>query len=240
MKSIFSMLFLSLLVSASAGVGFAEDLVLKNLGEKYVAQQSKYAEAIRAASSEEERESLVRKMDPRQVFVQDFLEIESKHRGQSAAISALYRLIENAKGITETELPAWQGRVKAIAVAREHYLKHEDLDLLLTSFESGAYTAEAEHLLRDAAVSPHERVRAAGKYWLGRFLEYKAAGAQRAQQFRDRPGTETDATRSYYETFLVGGPVDVKHTRQEAIAFAKQVIDDFADVLRVRPRLAAD
>ena len=162
------------LASTVASFACAQDALLKDLGERYEAQKTKYRQGLDAAETPEARIEVFETLDPRNMFVDEFLEIEKDHRGSPAAVSALYNLMLNALGMGDPDAPASQGRVKAIELLREHYIDHPDLDLLLGFLRAGAYVPQAEDFLREATRSSQEHVRIAALYHLAHFLQHKA------------------------------------------------------------------
>jgi hypothetical protein len=165
-------------VVASFSVARAEDDPLKELAERYSAQQSRCDEAMEKASTDQQRKEVLETLSPRHALIEEFLAIEKSHRGQPVAFSALYRLVLHATSAGDPDSPASRGRVRAIQVLRKHYLEYPDLNLLLGHFNIGAFVPEAEGLLLDATSSPHRHVRAAARYQLANFLANKASLAE--------------------------------------------------------------
>lgn len=164
------------IVVASFAVVRGDDDPLKTLDERYAAQQKRYDEARAKAKTAGERRKVFETLDPRNALVDEFLATEKSQRGRPAAISVLYNLMYKGTDLGNQDIPATQGRLKAIRIIRDHYLEHPDLNLLIGHLNGGPYDdfAEIERLLRDAAKSPHQHVRAAARYHLARFFAYKA------------------------------------------------------------------
>lgn len=163
---------------AIAAVAQSADDPFTALAERYTAQEARYAEALKKATTDEQRKEVNETLSPRHALVQEFLAIESSHRGQPAAISALYRLAFHATSAGDPDSPASRGRVEVIQILRKHYLEHPDLNLLLGQLNSGVLAPEAEGLLLDATKSPHRQVRAAARHQLAQFLANKASLAE--------------------------------------------------------------
>jgi thiol-disulfide isomerase/thioredoxin len=225
------------MVVASFSVAQAEDDPLKELGERYTAQEKRYEEVMESAKTDQERKEAF-KLSPRNAFVDEFLAIEKSHRGQPAAISALYRLMRHAASVGDPGVPASQGRVKAIQILRDHYLEHPDLNLLFSSFGSGAFVPEAEGLLRDATKSPHRQVRAAALYQLSRFLETKAQlaelfgpNAKALDSTAEEPPAWIEIRRKLREQ-VTKLAIDPVVERKEAVGLIEQIIAEYPDVVQ--------
>lgn len=228
------------IVVASVPVIRAEGDPLKVLGERFTAQQRRYEEAGQKAETDHERKEVFATLHPINAFVGDFVAIEQSHRGQPIAISALYQLIRQAIGVGDPEIPASQGRVKAIQILRDHYLEHPDLYLLLGHFNGGAVVPEAEGLLRDATKSPHQQVRATARYHLARFLNYKI---QLAEKFGQPTSPAVDSTveetperielRTKFRDQVKKLAIDPVADREEAVRLIEQIISEDSNVVRV-------
>jgi thiol-disulfide isomerase/thioredoxin len=223
---------------ASFSVVRAEDEPLKELGERYTAQQKRYEEASESAKTDQERQEVFEKLDPRNTFVDEFMAIEKSHRGQPAAISALYQLMRHAISVGDPDIAASQGRVKAIQILRDHYLEHPDLNLLLGHFNGGTVVPEAEGLLREATKSSHQEVRATARYHLARFLKYKI---QLAEIFGpDSPPADStiDAHPAFVEfrrkvrDQLNKLAIDPVAERKKAVSLIEQIIDEYPEIVQ--------
>jgi thiol-disulfide isomerase/thioredoxin len=215
----------------------AEDDPLKELGERYAAQQKLWQEASRIAKTDKERTEIFNTLHPANALVEDFVTLEQSHRGQPAGISALYQLIRHATSVWDPETPASQGGVKAIRILRDHYLEHPDLSLLLGHFSRNAVIPEAEGLLRDAAKSPHAQVRASARYQLARFLKTRIELEEDWGPDSTPPDSTTeDPTLVTYRRILRDQvkkmAIDPTAARAEAIRLIEQIIAEDPDIVR--------
>ncbi len=218
----------------------AQDDILKQIGERYEAQQTKFDAAYKNARSTEERGNVFRQLDPldpRNTFVEEFLALEEKYRRQPVAISALYRLLRNAVSTSDPDFPVSQGRVKAIKILREHYLDHPDLDLLLDFLDHGAFVPQAEDLLREVTKSADERVRASGLYYLASFLRHKAELVDDLEEEPRAPDAYAQARiqeirNKLREQIRAIGPIDIAREREEAVHLADQILRDHPQTFR--------
>ena len=224
---------------AGLSIARAEDDPLKELGERYAAQQKRFQEAVQKAKTDQERTEIFNTLHPTNYLVDDFVALEQSHRGQPAGISALYQLIRHAISIWDPEIPASQGGVKAIQILRDHYLEHPDLNLLLGHFGGGgAIVPEAEGLLRDATKSPHPEVRATARYQLARFLKRKIAlqedwGPDSPLPDSTTEGPELIAYRRILRDQVRKMAIDPAAARTEAIRLIEQIIAEDPDIVRV-------
>ena len=167
-----------LLASLCCTLALADDDPLQALSERFEAQENLYQAARKEAKTDAEHLEAFEKLDPRNVLIDDFLAVEAANRGTTDGVSALYHLMRHAASVGDPECAAAKGRVRAIEIARTHYLEHPQLHFLFAFFSSGAFAPEAEGLLENATRSPDKRVRAAARYQLARFLQYEALLAE--------------------------------------------------------------
>lgn len=189
-----------------------------------------YHQAAQKAQSPEERLEVYRQLAPDNAMADDYFAFEREHRGQPPAVAVLYRIMSAATGVVDTELPVSKARVRAIEIATSSYAEHPDLDALLTGFEAGAWTPEAENLLREAAKSPHRRVRACAIVRLASWLWHRISLVQAAQQMEelaDDSGEERARKESLSKIRDQIGPLDVLRSRIEAIGKGRAVFGDF-------------
>lgn len=227
-----------ILVAASFSAARAAEDPLKQLAERYSAQDKLFDEARERATTDQERIKVFETLDPRNALVDEILAIEKSHRGQPAAISALYRLVLHAISVGNPDLPASQGRVKAIQILREHYLEHPDLNLLLGHFNSGAFVPEAEGLMRDAAKSPHRHVRAAARFQLARFLAYKARLADLfgpSSPLPDPKSAQGGQLLEFRRRLLEQGnilAIDPSAERMKAVSLVDELIAEYPEIVQ--------
>ena len=223
---------------ASLTVVRAQDDPLKELSERYTAQQKHWQEAVQKAKTDQERTEIFNTLHPANALVDDFLALEQSHRGQPSGISALYQLIRHATSVWDPEIPASQGGVKAIQILRDHYLDHPSLNLLLGHFGGGAAVVpEAEGLLRDATKSPHPEVRATARYQLARFLKRKIELEEDWGPDSPSPDSSTEdpelvAYRRILRDQVKKMAIDPAAARTEAIRLVEQVIVEDPDIVR--------
>ncbi len=223
--------------SNAVPLSFAQDDVLKELGERYDSQQTEFCNALNAAKSAAGYDEVSLTLDPRNVFVEEFLAIEQKHRDSPAAVSALYHLMANAVGTGDPDAPASHGRVEAINILRENYIGHSDLDLLLSHLEAGAFVPQAEALLREATRSPYEHVRIAARYHLASFLRHKAQFATQYDEISQSPEADDDMPvelvefhRKNHAIVKELGPINPVQVRAEATLLAEEVLDENTEI----------
>jgi len=222
---------------ASAYVALAADDPLTALAERFQLQQQRYDDAFKQAPTDEAKGEVFRTLHPYNALVADFLALEESHRGQPAAISALYHLMRHANSVGEADLPASQGRIAAMRVAREHYMTHPDLGLLLAHFTGGCFVPEAEAWLQDAMKSPHRAVQAAARFQLARFLAIKA---QLAEMFgpdaapaspHEHPAL-VEVRRKLREQFKELA-IDPAKEREKAVAVIDEVVSEYLELERI-------
>ena len=95
------------------------------------------------------------------------LEFEAKHRGTRMALGGLHYIMRQAELRGDEKRSA--ARLKAIHILGNHYLKHPDLDHLITGFSAGSGAPGCESLLlRVSEESPFDYVRATALFELAR------------------------------------------------------------------------
>lgn len=105
--------------------------------------------------------------DAREVMMDRCFEFEEQHRGTRLAIGALHYVMRAAETTMARE--PQQARERAISILADHYLKHPDVDLLITGFDAGSGTFTGEPLLlRLVNESPFDYVRATALLELAR------------------------------------------------------------------------
>ena len=234
-------LLLTRLAAFSAGCvivsqSLAQSDVLRQLGERYETRQAVYREALGKANNTDSADANLEKLDARNMFVDNFLDVEQQYRGQPAAISALYQLMKNASGVGDPDAPASAGRVRAIRILKQHYLDHPDLDLLLSSFESGAFVPEAESLLRAASQSRDERVRTTARYRLASFLRFEIQVADTLKEQKASASDHADPPRlielhkKLLKQFETISPIDTNERRKEAIGLVEQILREGSQI----------
>lgn len=209
------------------------DKALDALAERSAALERGYRQAMAQARSPEERLDIYRRLAPGNAMLDDYFAFERDHRGEPAAIAVLYRLMAAAMSVGDSELPVSKARVKAIEVARTHYAEHSDLDALLNSFEAGAWTPEAEPLLRRAMDSPHAHVRACATVRLASWLWHRISLVQSSQSFAELADDSADDNTRNESLQIIAdqiGPLDVDESRREALAVLDHLTADEAAV----------
>lgn len=124
-------------------------------------------DAYRAAPDEQTKAEL----NPSRRMVGRCLAFEAEHRGTRLAIGALHYIMRVA-AMSTSDQDINAARDTAVQILDEHYLKHPDIDLLISEFNAGSGTPSAEPLLLHLAEqSPFDYVRAAALFELaeGRF-----------------------------------------------------------------------
>lgn len=113
------------------------------------------------------KQVMSKKRDAREVMTDRCLEFEEQHRGTRLGIGALHYVMRAAATTTARE--PQQARERAIQVLADHYMKHPDVDMLITSFDAGSGTMSGEPLLlRLVNESPFDYVRATALLELAR------------------------------------------------------------------------
>lgn len=226
------------LVVVSISAVRAEDDPLKELGERDAAQQKRYDEARAKAKTAGEPRKVFETLDPRNALVDEFLATERSQRGQPAAISVLYRVVHDGTSLGNQDIPATQGRLKAIRIIRDHYLEHPDLDLLIGYLNGGPFDdfPEIERLLRDAAKSPYQHVRAAAGYYLARFFAYKArmtelVGPGSPFLNSTDPDPESVEYRRKLRDQFNKLPIDPAVERKKALSLIEQIVAENSEIV---------
>jgi len=223
----------------SATIAGAQDDALEELGKRYEAQEQKWLRAQKTATTDEEWYELHLSTDPENVFVGELLSFEAEHRCQPAGVSALYKLLDSSS--IDPDAPALQGRVKAIAILREHYIDHPDLDLFMREVHNATYGPEAEPLLRSARNSPHRHVRAAACYTLARFLRSKGYCIEHAQCIEERSLSDEPADKVKFRLVVRRWmerikPVNLEQWRSEGIQLCDELTQAYRDIPYSRAR----
>lgn len=209
------------------------DRDLEAIAQRENAASAKYQDAMQKAKTQEEQLEVFRTLDPRNLFAAEYLAFEKKHRGTTAAACAMLHVMRGAASVGDAESPVAKARVAMVDIATEHYLKHEDLDLLLGTFSGGPTVPNASLLLQKAVESPHPWVRAEALFYRG---EHEARKCQLAESLAlaEQLAAESpelrmmnDRLKTYSKEF---GEIDVADSRRKAIELLGRVVKEYADV----------
>lgn len=226
-----------LVVNVMTTCAQADDL--DELARRYEAQEQVWLRVQKTATTDEEWCDLHLNTDPENVFVDELLSFEAEHRGGPAGLSALYKLLDSSS--VDPDAPGLQGRVKAIAILREHYINHPDLDLFMREVHNATYGPHAEPLLRSARNSPYRHVRAAACYTLARFLRSKGYCVEHAQCIEERPLSDEPADEVKFRLVIRRWmerikPIDLQQWRSEGIQLCDEITQAYRDVPYSRAR----
>jgi beta-lactamase regulating signal transducer with metallopeptidase domain/peroxiredoxin len=209
---------------------------LSRLRKQNEEQTEKYRVADAAAKTAAEQTELYNTQDPRNVIGPQLVALEAKYRGGPTAVEAIEWLVGMARSVGDPEIPVAKAREQIVDVLIEHYLKHPDLNLFLSQFESGPSVKRGEILLRAALESPHRNVRAAAAYHLASYQWHKLEASELRDQLQlftkllsDEPeiGPRLEGLKSLMQQYQVENADKV---RQEAEQLAETVRKDYADV----------
>jgi len=170
--------------------------------------------------------------------VEEFFEMEKSHRGTDVGVFALNLMMMRARGCGDPDTPLEAGRERAWGILLEHYLKHEDLDLLLGGVRFGPVVFGAEPLLTAAAEkSPHEHVRAAALFALASLLKDKSVSKTiMDQRVKNNDYSDTKferwARQTDEKTLLRLADFDVEKSRREAERLAKKIMAEYPNTAR--------
>jgi len=162
--------------------------------------------------------------------VADYLAFEEKHRGTTAAVCAMHHVMRGAASVGDRESLVAKARVALVDVIIKHYLRHEDLDLLLGTFSGGSPVPTGSMLLERAIESPHAYVRAEALYCWSEAEAMKCRIAETLvlsdQLVDDYP--ELEKTFDQIKTAAKDyGEIDVQASRRKAIELLDRILKDY-------------
>jgi hypothetical protein len=205
----------------------------RELGQREEAAMTTYHEAMQKASTPEQQQEVFKTLDPRNLFAPEYLAFEQKHRGTTAAVCAMHHVMRGAASVGVPESPVARARVTLVDLIIEHYLAHEDLDLLLGTFAGGPAVPRAEALLSRAGESPHPHVRAVALLERAEFQARKCQTAGTMAAYK-RLSPDYPQVRSLAERINKAGKshedIDVEACRQNAIESLDRLLHDYPDV----------
>jgi hypothetical protein len=209
------------------------DRELDEIGQREEAAMATYHEALAKATTPEQQKEVFKTLDPRNLFAPEYLAFERKHRGTTAAVCAMQHVMRGAASVGDAESPVARARVTLVDLIIEHYLKHEDLDLLLGTFEGGPPVPGAEALLSRAGESPHPHVRAVALLEGAEFQARKCQIAGTMAVYK-RLAPDYPQVRALAERINEAGKahenIDVEACRQNAIESLDRLIRDYPEV----------
>jgi peroxiredoxin len=206
---------------------------LERLGAQYARLEEKYLQALAKATTDEERDTVYRTLDPRNLLADEFLQLEQRHRGTLAGFSALHRLEGLARSVGSPEIPVSLARKKLVDILLDDYLDHEDLDLCLSGFDAGAPVEKSAILLKRATESRRRHVRAAALYYQAIHLHALAEWAEQMDRTLSRLSKDPQKNAQKIESIKTHratlGPIDVEASRRMAIELSQRVQNEYGD-----------
>jgi RNA polymerase sigma factor (sigma-70 family) len=211
---------------------------LKALAKRWQDRSEKYFALMKGENDYRKQIEAARRLlpshDPR--AVEAFFDLEKRHRGKEVGLFALNFVMMRACQHGDPDIPLTRGRERALDILHRHYLRHQNLDLLLGWLRGGPLVFAADDLLKAAAQkSPHDYVRAAALYYRADQLKLKAdcKTIWTAKYPRKEPPSpyeraleeQTRRTLQRLKTF------DVKEARKEAARLAKEVLAKYPKVV---------
>jgi RNA polymerase sigma factor (sigma-70 family) len=212
------------------------EIELEALAKKWAEGKKRFDSALEKETSPQKQEEAARRFlpayDAREV--EALFAIEKRHRGKPAGLYALNFVVIQAGQFGDPDIPLTRGRERALVLLREHYLRHEDLDVALADLHHGPILFGGEELLKAVSEkSPHEHVRAAALYYGAQLLARKATFVANCKTTPKLvPASEQARWMARWEqrTLERLGKFDVAAARKDAERLAKRVLAEYPKV----------
>jgi RNA polymerase sigma factor (sigma-70 family) len=198
---------------------------LQELAKRWAEGDTRFWATVKEEKSPRKQEAAARQflLNYDAKAVETLFSIERRHRGKQAGLHALNFVVMRACNNGDPESATARGRERALALLRDHYIRHEDLDVALHFLKHGPILFGGEALLKAVAEkSPHEHVRAAALFYWAQLLAHKAA-------FVTNWKGKTKEERTL-RTLDRMGKFDVAQARKEAERLAQRVITEYPKV----------
>ena len=180
--------------------------------------------------------------DPRQTLMDLCFKIESQNRATRAGLSMIHYIFRAAESSLHDK--PTKARQQAVDLLIDHYLEHEDLDLMLDGFDGGIQPKNAETFLQAAiSNSPHRHVRASALYELARLKLSRVSWLPLLQRRREMLETllpdqespeQLESMKAEIERFKKLETEASLHNfakrESEALELLQQVVDKYSDV----------
>ncbi|TWU43660.1 Regulatory protein BlaR1 [Rubripirellula tenax] len=206
----------------------------EDLAKQFEKAQEVYSVAYEAATTDEERSDVYRRLDPENAIADDFLTFAEVHPNTHQGVDALAFLIGRAVSYGDVDAPAIKARQAAIKLAAEKFMDQENLDRCLKGFDAGVVFPEAEASFRIIAEkSPHPHVRAAALLELAEWLKFKASIPEikrNIQEQIDQSDANDFTSLSKREFDAFTDPIDPQAAIGEAIEIAQRIQREYPDL----------